>query len=450
MATESRIAWPPFLSSPASLRRAVDGLGDTQWWGADEILAAQQRRLADLLRWSYEKVPLYRRLGRRAERLARPNLPPEQFWREWRELPLLTKTELRSHSERLLARQVPPAHLPLETLKTSGSTGIPVEVRGTAITRLMWNALTIREHLWRGRDFAKRLGVMRYFPPPRRSAEGADLPSWGNPVAQLYPTGMASAIHIGFPVEALADWLRRFDPHYLLAYPSVVPALLEALPDKPPALEEVRFISEPLDADLERRLAEAWGVRCSDTYSANEVGYISFRCPEQGNSHVQSESVLVEVLDDRGRACGVGESGRVVVTSLHNQAMPLLRYDLGDYATVGAACACGRGSPVIGKVLGRVRNLVRTPDGRRYWPVALGKVRAVQPILQAQFVQVDLDSIEVRAVLSRPLREEELLRARELAREALGHPFRVDVVGVETIERGPSGKFEEFLSRLDD
>ncbi|MGZ8218531.1 MAG: phenylacetate--CoA ligase family protein [Methylomagnum sp.] len=403
-----------------------------------------------MARWSYEKVPLYRRLGRRAERLGRAAHKPELFWQEWREIPLLAKTELRAHSERLMARQVPPAHLPLETLKTSGSTGVPVEVRATAVTRLMWNALTVREHLWRGRDFSKRLGVMRYFPPERRSAEGTDQPSWGNPVAQLYATGVASAIHIGFPIDILAGWLRRFDPHYLLAYPSIVPALLDVLPDKPPALEEVRFISEPLDSGLERWLAEKWGVRCSDTYSANEVGYIAFRCPEQGNSHVQSESVMVEVLDDRGRMCGVGESGRVVVTSLHNQAMPLLRYDLGDYVTVGAACACGRGSPVIGKVLGRVRNLVRTPDGRRYWPVALGKVRAVQPILQAQFVQADLETIQIRVVLSRPLREGELSRVGELAREALGYPFRVDVVRVESIERGPSGKFEEFLSRLDD
>jgi phenylacetate-CoA ligase len=73
--------------------------------------------------------------------------------------------------------------------------------------------------------------------------------------------------------------------------------------------------------------------------------------------------VLVEILDAQGRPCRPGEIGRVVATPLHNVAMPLLRYELDDYAEVGQACACGRGLPVIRRILGRRQNMLRLPDG---------------------------------------------------------------------------------------
>jgi phenylacetate-CoA ligase len=136
------------------------------------------------------------------------------------------------------------------------------------------------------------------------------------------------------------------------------------------------------------------------------------------------------------------------VTTLHNFAMPLLRYELGDYATVGAPCPCGRGLPVIKQVLGRVRNLVQTPQGKRYWPTALGKIRAITPIQQAQYVQTGLDTIELRVRLERTLSEAERQAAIKCVQDALQYRFHVKITAVENIERGPTGKYEEFLSML--
>ncbi|MGB8275333.1 MAG: hypothetical protein WCF16_08720, partial [Alphaproteobacteria bacterium] len=100
------------------------------------------------------------------------------------------------------------------------------------------------------------------------------------------------------------------------------------------------------------------------------------------------------------------------------------------------------------QVLGRVRNLVRTPDGRRYWPVELGQFRSMACIRQAQYVQRALDTIQLRLVLNRPLTEEEHDQAVAFVRKALGYPFQVEIMPVDEIERGPTGKFEEFLSLL--
>ena len=453
---ESAPGWPAFPAKP-TLPGLLDGLKVSQWWPAAEIAQAQRAQLAWLVGWAAAQVPHFER-----SEWARPAandlaaavkaLDPARFDTLWRELPLLTKPELRRVGPRLNARTVPPDQTPLETLRTSGSTGIAVEVRSTPATRALWEALTIREHLWSRRDFMRRMGAIRFRNRNARATDGQIQPTWGLPVAQLFRSGPSSAMHIGKPLEELADWLLRFDPHYLLTYPSIMGPLMDTVAvsgGRPPALEEVRFISEPLDPELQARLTADWQVRSTDLYSANEVGYIAFRCREHGALHVQSESLLVEVLADDGRPCTPGETGRVVVTSLHNLATPLLRYEIGDFAEVGLPCPCGRGLAVLARVQGRVRNLVRTPDGRRYWPVALGRLRDIKPIIQAQFVQTALDTVELRAVLSRPLERAEIVDALACTRLALGYPFEVTLVPVAEIPRGPTGKFEEFLSLLD-
>jgi phenylacetate-CoA ligase len=426
------------------------GLEASDRWSAAEITAGQQSQLMLLLEWAANNVPYYRQQGALKAALKILRRSPERFDEQWSQLPLLTKETLRSESVALNAPTVPPAHLPLAQLRTSGSTGIPVEVNTTAVTRTVWNALAVREHLWQRRDFGKRLGVIRSFKPSEGIHRGIDNPDWGPPVADLYRTGPASVVHVKQPVEVLVEWLRRFDPHYLLTYPSVAAALFDALGPggRTPSLEEIRLMSEPVDIEFERQLKDAWGVRVSDIYSCNENGKIAMRCREHNSLHVQSEGIFVEILNERGERCVPGESGQVVLTSLHNLATPLIRYQIGDYATVGEPCGCGRASLVINRVLGRVKHMAMSPDGKRYYPITLWRIRAVAPVRQSQWVQTARDAIELRVVLDRPLTEAETQQAADVVCETLGFPYRVTVVAMAEIPRGPTGKFQEFLSLL--
>lgn len=448
------LVWPDFVvGGSVFLQRLIAGLEDSQRWSQARFSQGQAKQLNALLQWAAEHSPHYQNLGMHAKKLAMLVDQPDQFWAQWQNLPLLTKTTLRTSAAKINSRNLPSAQLPTEVIHTSGSTGIPVEVQTTPLTRLLWESLTLREHLWHGRDFSKRLGIIRYRLAGDREPLGTDLASWGAPVATLYPTGTASVIHNGLPIKDYVAWLRRFDPHYLLTYPSILAELVQAMNEasgKPESLEEVRCISEPLDQSLEDRLLAEWGIRTTDMYSANEVGHIAFRCPEQGKLHVQSETIRVEILDDNGVPCAPGQQGRVVVTPLHNFATPLIRYELGDYATPGEPCACGRSLPVIEKVLGRVRNLLHTPDGNTLWPVGFAVLQTVAPVLQSQWIQTQLDTIQLRLVLERPLNARESEEVTQCVRRILGYPFKVEIMHVDQIARGPTGKFEEFISLVTD
>jgi phenylacetate-CoA ligase len=429
----------------------VHGLEGSQWEHPAALALGQRAQLRLLLEWAVNHVPYYGKAPAYAEILATLRRRPDEIDTEWARLPILTKSELRCLGPSLNATILPAAHGPLGKSRTTGSTGIPVEVDTTSLTRMIWKALTVREHLWHRRNFSKRLGVIRHRDPSERRPQGYDSPTWGAPVSELFASGPASVVHVGHSVGELAAWLKRFNPHYLLVYPSVAAALLEELgSDRPRALEEIRLFSEPLDPGLEQRLAAQWQVRCSDMYSANEIGYMALRCAERGSLHIQSESVFVEILDETGQACAVGATGRLVITPLHNLATPLIRYELGDYATVGAPCACGRALPVIARVCGRVRNLARTPDGRRIYPTGFVNIRNISPIRQAQCVQTATNHVDLRVVLDRQLTDAEKMQTIAIVHEILVYPFDVGIVVVDRIERGATGKFEEFLSLLPD
>jgi phenylacetate-CoA ligase len=165
---------------------------------------------------------------------------------------------------------------------------------------------------------------------------------------------------------------------------------------------------------------------------------------------VQSEGILVEVLDERDRPCLPGEVGRVVATPLHNFAMPLVRYVNGDYAEVGEPCDCGRGLPVLKRVVGRTRNMLTLPDGRRLWPrLRLSTFDRFALIRQFQFVQKSHSRIEGRLVADRPLTSAEEERLRALVLDRIGYAgFEVAFSYHDHIARSAGGKFEDFKSEI--
>jgi phenylacetate-CoA ligase len=191
------------------------------------------------------------------------------------------------------------------------------------------------------------------------------------------------------------------------------------------------------------------GVPLVDMYSSQEVGYIALQCPEHEHYHVQSENVLVEILNADNEPCEPGEVGQVVITTLQNYAMPLIRYAILDYAEVGTACSCGRSLPVLNRVMGRQRNMLTLPNGKHTWPTfpvkSWGHIKAIR---QMQLVQKTLEHIEVRLVADRPLGPNEESELAEILRQRFGHPFQVSFLYLDRIERGKNFKFEDFISEV--
>jgi len=434
-------AWPALPDAAGSAVLALLVQLEASQWLAPERLEADQLRQLDLLaRHAWNTVPHYRAAW--AGRYD-PSVPMSR--ERLAALPILTRRELQYRYEELKSRAAPREHGGVVETRTSGSSGAPVKVLVSGVTGALWKALTLRDHAWHRRQLTGKLAVVRRGP-------GGEAPSWGIATAGLVRTGACVSHDVDAGAEAQLEWLAREQPAYLLTYPSLVAELARVSLRRGvrlPGLLEVRTLGESLGSDVRELCREAWGVPLTDLYSAEEVGYIALQCPTREHYHVQSESVLVEVLDERGAHCPPGEVGRLVVTSLHNFALPLVRYELGDCAAFGPPCSCGRGLPVLQRIAGRVNSMLVTADGGRYWPVfGMRQAQSFVQIRQHQFVQKRLDLVEARLVVEAPLSAEQEERLRTHMEKGLPPGVRVQIVYCDSLARSAGGKFQDFICEV--
>jgi len=252
-------------------------------------------------------------------------------------------------------------------------------------------------------------------------------------------------------LEQQADWLRELDPLYLYAYPVNLEGLagiFEARGRRLSSLRKIFSASEVLEDSMRQRLRRVFGVEVSDNYGSTEA-FLAGECPE-GSYHVNAEHVLLEIVDEEGRPSARGALGRVLVTTLENHLMPLIRYDIGDYAIAAEGlCACGRTLPRLEKIVGRVINLFVGRNGKRFVPWDL-----FQPlkdrgwVKQYQVVQRDVGCFSVRYAASHSftaLDEAEVLRHFE---RILCSPAKIDFERLDSIPRAASGKYMAALCEI--
>ncbi len=441
------IVWPA-LPAPedAALLALMYQFEQCEWWHPETLLAMQLRQLELVLAHAARTVPFYQQRLRAVAKLRPGGLTMET----WRRLPLLRRHEIQEAGPVLVSRRLPKGHGPANDVSTSGSTGRPITVKSTQITKLFFIAARHRYHLWHERDFSGTLASIRI--PSGHIAMAVAEGRRGRWVYG-YPSGPALHFDVTKPVSEQFAWLEEQNPDYLFTYPSNLAALLrhsEETGVRPPRLRQVMTGSEALDPAVRAACTRVWGIPVTDSYAAMEVGMIALQCPEHSHYHVQAESALVEILGPDGAPCRPGETGRVVVTDLHNFATPLIRYEIGDYAEAGGPCPCGRGLPVLNRILGRTRNMLTLPSGDKMWPAFSKALRQALPQLrQAQLVQRTRDEIEVRLVVARRLTPMEEDRARAALGKALSDAFTYRFAYVDEIPRSPGGKFEEVKSELD-
>ena len=434
------IGWPAIPNAvDAAVMALAQQFAASEWWPAEILRRAQFEQARTLVRFAAETVPFYR------DRLANfAKLDVFALAEAWHEIPVLTRADIQGQTEAMSTTALPKGHGPTGQASSSGSTGLPVVVKSTRVTVMFYRAINLRYHRWHGREFHRTCGIIRAL---RGGREGAGK-SW----VHGFRTGANHTLDIVRPVAEQLDWLMERDIAYLLTYPTNLAALLRHSREtgrRPESLVEVSTMSELFDPALRDLCREVWGVPVHDMYSAQELGMMALECPAEPHYHVQAESILLEVLDDDGRPCKPGEVGRLVATDLHNFAQPLIRYALGDHAEAGASCSCGRGLPVLNRILGRTRNQVRLPGGGTFWPVVMfSHYAAAAPLKQMQLVQKSLSDVTLRMVARRALTADEEAEVAKLVRRDLGHPFNVTFEVVDAIERGANGKYEDFRSEV--
>lgn len=443
------LIWPGFPNQLAANKLALlFQIEQNQWQPAEKIAARQFEQVKQVTAFAAATVPYYRRMlgsGFSAAGLTQQS---------WRDVPILTRKALHEAGKALGSENAPKNHGNVYSVSTSGSTGMVVEVLGNEVTKLYWQVFCLREHLWHRRDLNGTLCAIRYLnDAEHKGPNGIQAVGWGPASNDIDASGKVVAYHILHSIDHLAERIQIDRPQYLLSHPSMISGLATYFQEHSieiPSLLEVRTLGESGDATLRELCQQVWKVPMVDMYTCNEAGYLALQCPDFPHYHVQSENVLVEVVDDNGMPCRAGEIGRVLITCLNNFASPLIRYEIGDYAEVGGPCPCGRGLPVLKRIMGRYRNLVTLPNGSRLWP-RLGyesNLQAIAPIELMQIVQCELNAMDVRLVMPRALTETEQTALTNFIWKNFGYEFRLRFEYVDSIRNPVNGKIEQFISLI--
>ena len=411
----------------------------------DALLRYQHGLLERMLRHARSEVPAY------ASRLDGVFDKEDRFRPErWRDLPLLTKTDISRDNDSFQPPSIPPDLQPVIHHQTMGTTGAPLSVPRTRLSLVVAACFVERRSRWHDIDPSLPLGMIRFV-----SGTEADFPE-GSSRKGWSPAHADADVHtlsVRASVEEQIDWLRRRRPAYLQLYPSVAAEIAAQIGEVGATLgiRKIFTFGETVSDDQRAIVGSSLRADLIDTYSASEVGTIAVQCPASDTYHVMAEGNFLELLDDAGAPVESGRPGRVVVTPIYNTALPLVRYDIGDFAeAIDGPCPCGRTLPRLRRVMGRTRQMFRFADGSVRWPnIHTGDLTAIVPLREFQFVQHAPTDIELRFERIAGRDDAVDIDALEtLVRRDLHPGVSIRVTEMDKIPRAPGGKFERYLSHV--
>jgi phenylacetate-CoA ligase len=328
-----------------------------------EMQARRDKRVAKMIDWARQRVPFHR--GRLAE---------ARGYHDLAQLPIMDKRDIRENFPAGLL----PEGLDIDALVERGEASLEA-TSGTADDRLQ----VFFDH--------SRPGFHLSFPGV------APLPGgWGEARIAVFTTPICSGTvcHLGgmsFDERLkgeltlnssdrvlrltraeldgiLADW-DRFRPNVLRCDPVYAAALVRAFQREKLPVPRVKVVwcSFEYCSVIHRAiLEEGFGAPVVEYFGGTDIGgsEAAFRC-ENGRYHVWEDAYAFEFVRDGARVAE-GEVGELLVTSLRNQVMPVVRYRIGDLARpLGYGCGCAHDYWYSFSLEGRIKDCLTTRDGRR-------------------------------------------------------------------------------------
>ena len=402
-------------------------------------LAKQRAKLVDLLSLAQEKVPYYQKV-----------LPSDirelvSDSQRWQQVPMLSKQQIQSDWASFLSKPDVDNDPAVRILITSGTTGVPLKIaRSKSELRMETKSLWVARRRWH--PDIMRWKVLRFV----RLGESSHQ--------KMLRLCDDRGVDVSFP--ALASHMNSIDhyePDWMYGPPSAMYRLALCYQKEQRSISTLKLIEcegEQLHPHQRELMEGVFGCPVVNQYGCREFWVLSYECPGR-SMHAWTDNLLMEVVHQDGRSVSPGETGELVVTSLTNRIMPLIRYRLGDLVQMfPSSCPCRDSHPILTPVEGRLGSLIVTREGT-YTGHILTKVfyplfRCYGQLLREyQVVQRDRDHLDVYIVPNESFEETSI-------RERLSEAFRRVLPELEyrfvfcsSVPHLLSGKTQEIISYVD-
>lgn len=389
-----------------------------------QLLRKQRDDLAAMLRFARDHTDWY---GRTLQGLA-DDSPITA-------LPILRKEDVIAHMPELLARGHDPATTPIG--HTGGSTGKPLAFYYDEAKHELMRAGMMRSYLLSGWRPGQK--ILNFWGARQDTVSGGVF--GGAAIDDFIAAEKTLPAH-EIDAARLHGWARfiqRYRPTLLQGYASILAALARHVGDEklpmPASLTGIYSTAEVLDAAQREIIERAFGCKVFNQYGSREIPNIACEC-RHGSMHVFTDMVWLESVE-----------GRLLVTSLTNRLMPMLRYENGDSGElIDGACACGLPFPRMAMGMCRQNDFILAPGNRRLHPSFFNRLLYGRTeIARYQFVQETAGKVVLRLVTDAPLPESV---TREMQASVATEGLALAIEYLPEIERSMSGKHRFVISRL--
>lgn len=408
--------------------------------------ATTKESLVQLLRHCQHHVPYYAKLM--AQTGGDYTTDPMRYLQT---LPLLTKTLIRQNSDALRSSDLTQRRWIYNT--SGGSTGEPVRFIQDRQYCDHQMAIQMLSFDWAGRAFGQ--SAVRIWGSERDILQGGM--GWKmRTLNTLTNDRYFNAFRMS--PERMRTFLAELNakpPQLIVAYTQAIYELARfAEKEGIPVARQKSILTSAgtLYPFIREQIERVFGCKVFNRYGSREVGDIACECDAHAGLHVFPWGTYVEIVDEAGNPVPAGVEGNIVVTSLINYAMPLVRYAIGDRGILSPdrICACGRQGQILAKVTGRNVDAFRTKEGvlidGEYFTHLLYFRSWVQ---RFQVVQQDLSTIVFKVVkTAADATEQELTEIVQNTRVVMGADCQVDFQFLADIPPAASGKYRYTISEV--
>ncbi|MCP4706398.1 MAG: phenylacetate--CoA ligase family protein [candidate division Zixibacteria bacterium] len=413
-------------------------LQKSQFLPIETIRENQWTKIKSILEHSYSNNTFYQNHFKKA------NVHPRDIknWDDYSKIPFLTKDDIRANSDDIISKDFCKEDMMYK--RTGGSTGVPIRLYVDQYAMNFKRAATHRHNEW-----------ANYLPGMKRAALWGDTDKEYGFREKLYINLYERTIYLDtlkmdeIYLREFVDKMLKFKPKILFGHGHSLYFFAKYLKDsgcRKINLDGIISTAETLSPEERLVMEELFGNIIYDRYGCEELSIIASECDEHDGLHINAEGLFVEVIG--------GDSttpGELVITDLVNKGMPFIRYKVGDMATVlDKPCACGRGLPRLGKVFGRVTDILYTPEGKKISGVSILDtfIIHIKGFKQMQIIQNELNCIEFKIIKDITYNEESLRILSETVPKIFGKNMNLKIEFVDKISRTPRGKYQFTICNL--
>lgn len=425
-------------------------LCQSQWKPYYDKKELQEKQLRNMISFAYKNVPYYHKLFNQLK------LEPSDIKtvEDLEKLPILTKNIIKKNWEDF--KPVNLDSMKYSVFPTGGSTGAPFRFRLLRYDRFLSAAMLYRGWGYGGYKLGDRMILM--------GGASLDVGIDSYMVTRTHEISRnirkLSSYDMGTEdMRRYVKVINSFKPEFIRGYASSINFFSSFINQEKIEITTPRAIfttGEKLMPHMRKNIENTFGREVYDNYGMNDGGISAFECPEHNGLHIDTERGIMEVVDNNNLQLenGVGE---ILATSLHNYAMPFIRYNTGDIGhIINETCGCGRGSKLLKEVIGRQHEMLQTPEGKFVYGGFFNYIlKEIDGVVEFQVTQKKLDKIIINMVLEKDLDEKQLNTIRKqlgtireiVKRKSDG--WEVEFKYVDKIERTSyAGKYKYVVSEL--